>query len=179
MSAREIWRDVPGWEGVYQVSCRGRVKSLERTCKARGGGTRVIPKRILKAAKDIHGYLTVSFSRDGIKKTYRVHCMICEAFIGVRPNEMEVRHLNGQRDDNRAENLVYGTHQENEADRVLHGTDGNGEKNVNAKLTADQVREIRMLLETDVKRHKVAEMFYVDARTITHIKNRTTWAHLL
>ena len=169
----EEWRNAVGWEGLYQVSCRGRVKSLGRIVQ-RGEVQQPRRERILKTFLN-RGYETTGFNRDGIKKTKTVHTLVCTAFIGPRPDGMEVRHLNGVRNDNRAENLVYGTQSENQADRIPHGTDNRGENCPSAKLTVDQVREIRRLLETDILQTEIGAMFGVSKTAISDIKSGDTW----
>ncbi|MDE2095631.1 MAG: HNH endonuclease [Patescibacteria group bacterium] len=79
----------------------------------------------------------------GNKKYSLVHRLVLEAFIGPCPPGMECRHLNGNRSDNRLENLCWGTRIENVEDKRKHGTILRGEMNPNAKLTADTVIQIR------------------------------------
>ena len=174
----EEWKDVPGWEGAYQVSCLGRVKSLARTCATKGGAQRRVPELIMNAKLDKDGYPRITLTRDGIGKTKAVHTLVCEAFIGPRPDKMQTRHLNGDPADNRIENLVYGTQEENCADKILHGTDSRGERQGAAKLTDDDIFEIRRLLEADITGLKIAEMFGVSSGHISRIKLGKKWQHL-
>ena len=86
----EVWRDVKGYEGLYQVSNMGRVKSLGR--KDRFG--RVIKERILEPAVTRNGYLRVGLHVDGKRKMLRVHRLVCEAFCENPENKPEVNHIN-------------------------------------------------------------------------------------
>ena len=105
----EVWRDVKGYEGLYQVSNMGRVKSLGR--KDRFG--RVIKERILEPAVTHNGYLRVGLRVDGKQKMLRVHRLVCEAFHENPDNKSEVNHVNEDKTDNRACNLEWSTRTEN------------------------------------------------------------------
>ena len=105
----EVWRDVKGYEGFYQVSNMGRVKSLGR--KDRFG--RVIKERILEPAVTHNGYLRVGLHVDGKRKMLRVHRLVCEAFHENPDNKSEVNHVNENKTDNRACNLEWSTRTEN------------------------------------------------------------------
>ena len=107
--SKEIWRDVKGYEGLYQVSSDGRVKSLGR--KDRFG--RVIKERILEPAVTHNGYLRVGLHVDGKRKMLRVHRLVCEAFHENPDNKSEVNHINEDKTDNRACNLEWSTRTEN------------------------------------------------------------------
>lgn len=112
-------REIEGFPG-YRVSSDGRVWS-DRVWRGRKG-------RWMKGKVTPGGYHAVTLYRDGAQTTKTVHSLVAEAFIGPRPDGLEVRHLNGDPLDNRAENLTYGTHGENERDKVTHGTHRNGGK---------------------------------------------------
>lgn len=113
----EVWKDVIGYGGSYQVSNLGRVRGLDRltTSGRRWKG------RILKQNPDSRGYLGVNLHA-GTGKKRMVHQLVCETFIGPKPTGKEVCHgPNGKR-DNSVSNLRYGTHSENLQDRHRDGT---------------------------------------------------------
>ena len=111
---KEIWRDITGYEGYYQVSSEGRVKSLER----KNNYGRTVKERILKPAFDGWGYLVVTLCADGKRKNLMVHRLVCEAFNDNRDEKPEVNHINEIKTDNRACNLEWCTRIEN----LTHGT---------------------------------------------------------
>ena len=114
----EEWRDVVGYEGYYQVSSEGRVKSLKRTFIDKSGRKRTVKERILKPAFDGWGYLIVTLCACGKRKNLMVHRLVCEAFNDNRDEKPEVNHINEIKTDNRACNLEWCTRREN----LTHGT---------------------------------------------------------
>jgi hypothetical protein len=114
----EQWEPVAGFEGAYEVSDKGRVRSLARvTSLGRRVGGRVRRPSVSKA-----GYHYVTLSQDGRRETRSVHRMVLEAFVGPRQLEREARHRDGVPANNQLSNLLWGTHSENNLDRVAHGT---------------------------------------------------------
>ena len=110
----EEWRDVAGYEGLYQVSNQGRVKSLERKdCLGR-----TVKERILKSRTNRYGYMEVNLCADGKRKMLKVHRLVCQAFHDNPDNKPEVNHVNEDKTDNRACNLEWSTRRENNN----HGT---------------------------------------------------------
>jgi hypothetical protein len=122
-ATREHWRAVPGYEGMYEVSDQGRVKSLERL-DAVG---RPVRERVLRAWFSL-GYEWVTFTLRGRQSKFAIHRLVMAAFVGPLPDGMHTRHLNGIKTDNRLENLKYGTPSENAYDRTAHGTNRNATK---------------------------------------------------
>lgn len=109
----EIWKDIKDYEGLYQVSNLGRVKSLDHYVKHPKGSLRLIKERILKPFLQKTGYLIVTLSKNNIKTSYNVHRLVAEAFVYNPYNKMCINHLNKNRTDNRADNLEWCTYKEN------------------------------------------------------------------
>lgn len=136
----EIWKDIEGYEGSYQVSNLGRVKSLARQC-----GTCCRKEKILVISKTVDGYSRVRLQDGGKDKTARVHRLVAKAFLPNPLNKDTVNHIDGNKLNNEVSNLEW-------ADRVeqmVHAyelglkTSRVGSSNSNAKLTDEQVKEIR------------------------------------
>ena len=118
----ENWQDVPGWEGFYAVSDTGRVKALARSVPGRPGVFINRRERQLTISTTDDGYRRVWLSRDNKRTEFKVHQLVALAFIGPRPEGMEVCHNDGDKANNTPANLRYGTRSENTLDRVQHGT---------------------------------------------------------
>jgi hypothetical protein len=109
---KEIWKDIDGYEGFYQVSNLGRVKSLERKVPLKNGKLRTYRERI-KSQEEEKGYMRVNLYKNGKLKKFLVHRLVATAFHGPNDESMEVNHINGDTKDNRAENLEWVTTKEN------------------------------------------------------------------
>lgn len=120
----EVWKDVVGYEGLYQVSDEGRVRSLSHTTTVVRNGIKIDvfhPGKIIRPQARQHGYLAVClYGKGGNKRGFKqlsVHRMVAEAFLGCSGG-LEVNHKNEVKTDNRAENLEWVTRSEN----MRHGT---------------------------------------------------------
>ena len=115
----EEWRPVPGYEGYYEASDLGRVRSMGQ--RSRTGTIWGEPFILKPQLRRNNKYWTVDLYRDSRRKPRKLHSIIAEVFHGERPPGMEVCHRNDNKADNRAENLYYGTHSQNGQDRVRNG----------------------------------------------------------
>lgn len=115
----EIWRPVPapGYEGYYEASNLGRIRSRER----RAANGRLWPSVVLRGSLNPNGHYQVVLSRDNAKRTQWVHRLILLAFHGDPPEGTEALHRDGDPKNNRIENLEWGTRSENALDQVRHG----------------------------------------------------------
>lgn len=169
----EIWKPCVGFSWNYEVSNLGRVRSL-----GFAGNNR--PGVILKTRMDRGGYLTISTMRnnDGELKTTKVHRLVAEAFIPNPYGKPQVNHIDGDKTNNRVENLEWATHKENFIHATSHGLRPLGEEHAMHKLTWDNVAYIRSVY---VKRSKefgtnaLARKFGVTPRIITLIMRNELW----
>ena len=173
----ETWRPIPGFEG-YEVSDLGRVRSFRRH-GGRGRGLVNAP-RIKKTHPGAAGYLSVTLQRpDGNRcSKYHVHALVAAAFLGPRPDGMQVAHADGDRLNARLDNLRYATGSENAEDKRRHGTDTPGERNGMHKLTDRDVREIRQLRAAGALQRELAERFGVSISAIQFVLNGKHWSHV-
>lgn len=159
----ERWEWVPDYEGLYQVSDLGRVM--------RSG-------RILKPSRDGWGYPFVHLSRNGRARLVAVHRLVAAAFLGPCPQGMEVRHLDGDRQNAQLSNLRYGTAVENAADKDRHGTAARGARNANARVTEALVREIRQRYEAGQSQVSIGRELGVSRGCVCHVLSGRTWGHV-
>jgi hypothetical protein len=119
---RQRWRSIPGYEGHYEVSNDGQVRSLERKVISHDDGRiRVFKSRVLRPEVR-HGYNVVNLSINGVTAKFYVHRLVLVAFRGEPKSGAEACHWNGIRDDNRLHNLRWDTHLSNVRDNVISGT---------------------------------------------------------
>lgn len=116
-------------------------------------------------------YRGVAIRLNGATVRANVHSLIAEAFIGPRPDGMQVRHGDGNGHNNHVLNLCYGTQIENEADKLQHGTHQHGERNPSAKLSNEDAGEIRRLRSEGVSLKVIADQFGVRESTVSRIAN--------
>jgi hypothetical protein len=171
----EILKDVVGYEGFYQVSNEGRVRSLVRLLpEAHARGVRQ-PKKILAFGSNKQGRLQVVLCMHAKPTRFQVHTLVLTAFKGARPSGLECRHLDGDYTNNHESNLEWGTHAQNMRDKVAHGTQAVGEAAHRARLTDAQVRAIRV---DNRSQRDIAKEYGVTQVSVFHIKHRKTWKHL-
>lgn len=111
---KEIWKDIIGYEGIYQISSFGRVKSLDREEYVPGFSRRRIRKgRILAQVKNHGGYMLVHLSRDGATRKISVHRLVAKMFIPNPDEKTTVNHIDGDKTNNMSNNLEWATMSEN------------------------------------------------------------------
>lgn len=172
----EKWRDVVGYEGIYQVSDLGRVRSARTTTNTSFG-------RLLKPYIGRAGYPRVTLRRENVPKLCFVHTLVAHAFLGPQPEGIQVNHKNGDKACSRADNLEYVTQSENmiHAYRVLGAPRSSlrGSDRSDAKLNESAVLQIRQLFATGKYLHKeLAQRFGVHSTTISNVLTGKTWKHV-
>ena len=118
----ERWKPVTGYEGIYEVSNHGRVRSVDRTVTYSNGQVRRYKGKVRRTPLNQDGYPLVSLCIHGKCQSHYVHSLVAETFIGTRPEGMEVCHNDGSKTNNHVDNLRFDTQSENTLDRVAHGT---------------------------------------------------------
>jgi hypothetical protein len=117
----ETWRPVVGWEGLYEVSDMGRLKSVARSVPGRGGVTMHIREKVLRGSINADGYVTVALCRDNIRTMARLHRLVLEAFIGPCPEGFDGCHWDDIKTNNALSNLRWDTKSANTYDRIRNG----------------------------------------------------------
>lgn len=173
----EIWKDIEGYEGYYQVSNFGRIRSLDREVRYVGGWVSNRKGKLLKSIKRCDGYLSITLKRDGKGKGFLVHRLVAQLFIANKENKPQVNHINGIKDDNRVENLEWVTPLQNTQHAVDNKLNCFGERHRKAKLTEKQVIEIRENYR-DKSQQEIADMYNVAQTTISMIRNGKNWKHI-
>lgn len=118
----ETWKPIPGWEGYYEASDLGRIRSVDRVIEGRWGPRVALGKVLTAHPLKIGGYLQVKLCRDARMKGEMVHVLVLSAFVSPRPDGLEACHGNGNVTDNRPANLRWDTRSANMLDKVRHGT---------------------------------------------------------
>lgn len=172
----EIWKDITGYEGIYQINKLGNIKSLSRYVKGKGISNKLLKERILKPSLNSDGYFQLTMNKKNVKKNATLHRLLATAFIPNPDNLLLIEHINDVKTDNRLENLKWSTSTENMKSAVKNGRTLKGEKNPASKLTEVFVLEIRA--NTTLTHKKLGIIYGVDKSIIGDVKNRKTWKHV-
>ena len=170
-SLREEWRTVPGLDARYEVSDQGRVRSWVGW---RGEGRRASPRLMNPKIHWTHKVVRVA------GETRYVHHLILLAFVGPRPDGQVGRHLNDIPDDNRLENLAWGTRAQNVEDGKRNGRNYGraGEAHRMAKLIDEKVRAIRAWRSYGFMGKEIGEWYSIHPAMVYAIANRKRWGHV-
>ena len=166
----EIWKYIPDYDGDYQESNFGRTKSFKNR-----------KEKILKPLLNDNGYLKVRLSKSGKETYYYIHNLVDMLFIPNPENKPEVNHIDGCKLNNHFENLEYLTDKENLDHAVKIGLIKIGSENVCAKLTAEQVREIRKLYvkgSSEFGYGGLAKLYNVCKATIEDVVNYRSYKNV-
>jgi hypothetical protein len=177
LEMEEIWKDIIGFEGCYQISSLGRVKSLGREVYHARYGKQTIKSHIMKLNLTKDGYLRATLKK-GTNGKFLAHRLVAIAFIPNTESKLTVNHKNGIKTDNRLENLEWMTSSEN----ITHSykinlRSGKGQNNNFSKLTDSIVLKIRNE-HRELKLIEIAKIYGVSKSVISAVKNRRTWKHI-
>lgn len=175
---REEWAPIIGYEGTYEVSNMGRVRSLRRLNNYRNragkNDQRVIGGRIMRPQKQKTGYLFVALSKDGKAKAFRIHRLVAAAFVDNPHGLPEVNHIDEDKTNNCADNLEWCDHSYNNS----YGSKSpRGEKNPMAKLTFEDVLEIRYRRASGEMLKSIAADFGISENHVCNLAQGKRWKH--
>lgn len=186
MKTMEVWKPIEGYEGYYEVSNYGKVRSLDRTILKKNGHKQIRKGVILKPSMSRTGtktysyYLHVNLSKNDICETLRVHKLVADAFIKNKPKKCkyEVMHLDNDGTNNHIGNLRYGSHSCNVAFRFDNGTSIRGVRNPHSKLTEKEVLRIRKMYSKGIRQVDLVKKFNITKSAIHRIVSNKNWAWL-
>lgn len=179
-NCKEEWKPVLGFEGFYEISSRGRVRSMRRVIPHPLTGTLTRPGGMMSPCPNTSNYLFVYLSRGGKRVAGVIHRLVAGAFIGRIPDNMQVNHKDGCRQNNCKCNLEIITQDQNmkHAAHVLNSI-SHGEGHSKAVLNNNKVRRIREMKGCGARTCDIAREFGVAYNTITAVCERRTWARVL
>lgn len=168
----EIWKAIKGYEGLYEVSNEGNVRSLDATVPYGQFHSRSRKGRIMHQPSSSNGYKQVALSKNGVAKIYRVHRLVAEAFLSNPLGLPEVNHKDEDKTNNRASNLEW-------CSRKYNNNYGNkpprGSRNPMAKLTSDQVAAIRERRENGELLQAIADDYGISINHVCNIAKGKRW----
>lgn len=167
----EVFKSVVGYEGLYEVSNLGRVKSLVPHNRRQFD--------FLKQS-DSGKANTICLFKEGKKKTINVHRLVLEAFIGTRPKGLECCHNDGNYKNNHIDNLRWDTHLSNTRDTINHGkfVCTQGERHGMSKLNNEDVLSIKNAIAAGYSDTQISKMYSITRRHANSIRNGKLWNHI-
>ena len=175
---KERWRPIrtadEKYYDDYEISDRGNVRRTTSNGPSKAG-------QIIKSFPDKAGYLRINLRKNGKSTQFTIHRLVCSTFHGPPPDISEQTcHLDGDRLNNTASNLRWGTFVDNKNDIRRHNSvlKGKDHPRGQAKLNEAEVGKIRGMLQAGARNADLAEYFKVSENTISHIKYNRTWRHV-
>jgi len=172
----EIYKEIKGYDGIYQVSNLGNVKSLDHYCVNRLG-TGKQTGRVLKQQKSNKGYLRVTLSYNKKRFTTGVHRLVALEFIPNPENKPQVNHINGIKNDNRVDNLEWCTNSENQRHAVKNNlcNPNYAEKHHNSKLSNKEALNARALFKMGFTNKELASYYDISQSAMSNILTNKTY----
>lgn len=164
MVTQEKWMSVKGFNGIYEVSNNGRIKSIERVVNGKNGSKRLIKEKILSPGKSKNGYLLVKLYSNKNSLMVYVHRIVAAAFIKNNGGN-HINHIDFNTCNNHVNNLEWVTHKEN----IEHASAAG---NMKIKLSINDDEEIKRLYENGMPQNKIAKIFSVTPQAIWYVLDR-------
>ena len=175
----EIWKDVIGYEGLYQVSNLGTIKSLSRTRKNHTNGIACVKERMLNPSTS-NGYKCVQLRKNCSGKFIAVHRLVALMFLNNTEDKPTVNHIDGNKLNNVVSNLEWATYTENN----IHAIKNKlrliiGEDHFAASFSDNEVIELRKIIDSGLyTQRSIANAYSIKESVVSKIKTRATWKHI-
>jgi DNA-directed RNA polymerase specialized sigma subunit len=178
----DIFRDIEGYKGIYQISNTGIIKSLDRKIQTKNGVIRFLKGKVLKQSLNTYGYKTILLCANGISKNKLVHRLIANTFIENKDNNICINHKDGVKTNNNICNLEWVTHSEN----LKHAYDLKLKipnviskvKGVDHKLSKLNESDVIKIYNLNKPQREIASIFNISLSRVNQIKNKKAWVHL-
>jgi hypothetical protein len=177
----EEWADIPGWEGAYQVSTYGGVRSVDRFITRNDGAVLFWKGQLMSSYTDQCGQIMVKLNRVNEVKTLKVSRLVAKAFLPNLSNKRDVHHKDGDKTNNRVDNLEWLTRQEHfRKDKLTGKFDSiRGSNGTRSRFSSEQIMDIRKLYESrQFTQTDIAKQYNCPSATISCIVNYKTWKHI-
>lgn len=176
----EIWKDIPGFEGEYEVSNCGRVKTKSRPLRyvhavTREEHVRISEERLLLIYINGANYKFVQLYKNKKSKNYTIHSLVAMTFLEKKEGDECVNHIDGNKHNNRVDNLEWCTNAYNHEHATRTGLKPSGSRMANAVLNEKAVLAIRSMIEDGISHTKISKWFDVSRATISLIHEGKTW----
>jgi hypothetical protein len=166
----EVWKDIEGYEGLYEISTFGNVRSVDRVIRSTKGHLRKLKSHGIKQLITGQGYFHVRIRKNGNRKTKFIHRLVAETFISNPGNYPIVNHIDGDKGNNHISNLEWVTSQQNAQHALKHNLTST------TKLSKQEVLKIRELYASGEYTHReLANKFNVTPSNVGRIVRRDTW----
>lgn len=175
----EEWRTIEGYEGMYEVSSQGNVRSLPKAVDI-GVCIQNRKEKFLKQVPDVKGYMMVWFYKDGKRKMHKVHRLVAKAFIPNMENKPEVDHINADKADNRVENLRWVTSRENFHNPITYKRNADSKRGVlnhKAKAVVQMDMQGNVIKEWVCMQDIYRECGYSHAHICQCCRGQRVWAY--
>lgn len=177
-----MWKDIYGFEGYYQIDEYGNIRSLDRVITDSVGHMYTIYGRVMRLRLLPNGYLMIDLRKYGKVYRFYIHTLVAEHFIGINVGypkySIVVNHKDGNKLNNHYTNLEYTTYSGNNQHAYDHNLKAKGENFYNAKLTNEQVIEIKKNGKGNKTFEEIASRYNVNKATIYDILSGKTWKHI-
>lgn len=169
-----MWKDIKDFEGLYQVSEFGQIKSLKRHVENGSPCGMILKERLLIPTKMPNGYYQVSLCKNGKRTVHYVHRLVAQAYLDNPYNEKTVNHKDGNKANNTVSNLEFASYSDNNQHAYDTNLHGKGERHYRAILSAEQVAEIKSNGKNDTYEN-IAKRYNVSRATIRDVLVGNTW----